>query len=414
MRVAILGGDGFCGWPAALRLSAVGHDVSIVDNLSRRRIDVDLGTQSLTPIETIDTRLEDWQRRGGTRIGFVAIDVARDYARLLTFIREFRPEAIVHYAEQRSAPYSMRSSAEKRYTVENNVAATHNVLCAVVESELDCHVVHLGTMGVYGYSGTGPIPEGYARAKFEGLDGTWTEREILSPADPGSVYHMTKTLDQLLFSFYNKNDRIRITDLHQGVVWGTNTEECLRGEALVNRFDYDGEYGTVLNRFLVQAAVGHPLTVYGSGGQTRAFIHIRDSVECIRLAIEHPPSPGERVRIFNQMTETHRVADLAKIVARLSGAAIGEVPNPRREADSNELVVTRSGLQKLGLKPTTLEAGLLEEILGVAKKYAQRVDRERIASTSYWNAERRRAAEGKDPRSPPASSSTPARSPADR
>lgn len=266
MKVAVLGGDGFCGWPAALRLSAAGHDVWIIDNLSRRKIDLDLETESLTPIQPMTKRLRAWKTVGGRPIQFLRIDVALNYHRLLTFLREIEPDAVVHFAEQRSAPYSMKSSLEKRYTVDNNVTATHNLLCAIVESGLDVHVVHLGTMGVYGYSGAGPIPEGYVRAKFEDFDGTWLDREILSPADPGSVYHMTKTLDQLLFVFYNKNDSLRITDLHQGVVWGTATNEASQSEHLINRFDYDGEYGTVLNRFVVQAAVGHPLTVYGSGG----------------------------------------------------------------------------------------------------------------------------------------------------
>jgi UDP-sulfoquinovose synthase len=394
LKVAVLGGDGFCGWPAALRLSAAGHDVWIIDNLSRRKIDLDLETESLTPIQPMTKRLRAWRTVGGRPIQFLRIDVALNYHRLLTFLREIEPDAVVHFAEQRSAPYSMKSSLEKRYTVDNNVTATHNLLCAIVESGLDVHVVHLGTMGVYGYSGAGPIPEGYVRAKFEDFDGTWLDREILSPADPGSVYHMTKTLDQLLFVFYNKNDSLRITDLHQGVVWGTATNEASQSEHLINRFDYDGEYGTVLNRFVVQASVGHPLTVYGSGGQTRAFIHIRDSVECIRLAVENPPARGERVRIFNQMTETHRVAELAQLISRIGKAKIEYVANPRREAEKNDLIVANSGLRKLGLSPTTLEQGLLDEIMQVAKKYAERVDRERIVSRSYWNAERRAAVQG--------------------
>ena len=208
----------------------------------------------------------------------------------------------------------MKSSWHKRYTVDNNMNATHNVLAAIVDSELDTHVVHLGTMGVYGYGAAGiKIPEGYLRVKIEAEDGTDVEQEILYPANPGSVYHMTKTQDQLLFAFYNKNDGIRVTDLHQGIVWGTDTEETGRDERLINRFDYDGDYGTVLNRFVMQAAIGYPLTVHGTGGQTRAFINIQDTVRCIALAVENPPAERERVRIFNQMTETHRVVDLAKL-----------------------------------------------------------------------------------------------------
>ena len=192
--------------------------------------------------------------------------------------------------------------------------------------------MHLGTMGVYGYGGGLTIPEGYLRVRVEAADGADVEREILHPTDPGSVYHLTKTIDQLIFAYFNKNDAIRVTDLHQGIVWGTQTPETRRDERLVNRFDYDGDYGTVLNRFLMQAAIGHPLTVHGTGGQTRAFIHIQDTVRCIQLAIEHPPQAGERVRIFNQMTEVHRVIDLAELVARVTGARIELVDNPRNEA----------------------------------------------------------------------------------
>jgi UDP-sulfoquinovose synthase len=391
VKVAVLGGDGFCGWPSSLRLSSAGHEVWIIDNLSRRKIDIELETESLTPIATIGARIKCWNGAAAEGIKFLAMDIAKEFDRLLAFLNEIRPHVVVHFAEQRSAPYSMRSPVHKRYTVENNVSATNNLLCAIAASGQDIHVVHLGTMGVYGYSGNAPIPEGYVRARFEGMNGDWAEREILSPADPGSIYHMTKCLDQLLFHFYNKNDRIRITDLHQGVVWGTNTSETSESDLLINRFDYDGEYGTVLNRFVMQAAISHPLTVYGTGGQTRAFIHIRDSAECIRLAIENPPEKGERVRIFNQMTETHRVDDLAKLVAQISGAKIQRLVNPRREAETNELIVKREGLQALGLTPTTLQEGLLNEIMTVAKKYSHRVDPKRILSTSYWNSDRESA-----------------------
>lgn len=392
MKVLVLGGDGFCGWPASLRFASAGHDVVIVDNLCRRRIDVELGAESLTPISSLPTRLKAWASTGGRFIRFVNLDVAQDYEKLVKLIKKETPEAVVHFAEQRSAPYSMRSPAHKRYTVGNNVSATHNLLCAVVEAGLDIHVVHLGTMGVYGYGGGAHIPEGYQVAKFSQPDGKWLDREILFPADPGSIYHMTKTLDQLLFYFYNKNDQIRVTDLHQGIVWGTNTQETAKDLRLINRFDYDGEFGTVLNRFLVQAAIKHPLTVYGSGGQTRAFIHIRDSVECIRLAVENPPEKKARVRIFNQMTETHRVRDLANLVSRLTGVSIEQQPNPRREAEENELIVERQGLQLLGLKPTTLADGVLEEVLNVASKYIGRIDKDKILSNSYWNEDRRMAA----------------------
>src|SRR3954453_5267763 len=271
LRVLVLGGDGFCGWPTSLYLSARGNDVTIADNLSRRRIDEELGVSSLTPIRPLDERVRAWREVSGLEIDVAVLDVARDYDALLELLERFRPEAVVHFAEQRAAPYSMKSSRHKRYTVDNNVNATHNLLAALVESECDAHVVHLGTMGVYGYGAAGvKIPEGYLTVRMDADDGSEVEQEILFPASPGSVYHTTKTLDQLLFAFYNKNDEIRVTDLHQGIVWGTQTAETRLDERLINRFDYDGDYGTVLNRFLMQAAIGYPLTVHGSGGQTRA------------------------------------------------------------------------------------------------------------------------------------------------
>jgi UDP-sulfoquinovose synthase len=327
MRVLVLGGDGFCGWPTSLYLSDRGHDVTIMDNLSRRKIDIDLEVESLTPIRPISERLRAWQEVSGREIGYLSVDLATEYDRLVAVLRELRPAAIVHFAEQRAAPYSMRSEKTKRYTVDNNVRATHNLLTALVETGIDAALAHLGTMGVYGYgwSGSAPIPEGYLTVKVPTPDGE-LEREILHPANPGSVYHMTKTLDQLMFAFYAKNDGLRITDLHQGIVWGTQTDQTSRDERLINRFDYDGDYGTVLNRFLMQAAIGHPLTVHGTGGQTRAFIHIRDTVRCIELAITNPPEAGDRPRVLNQITETHRVLDLAKMVGDVMGTGIGERP----------------------------------------------------------------------------------------
>jgi UDP-sulfoquinovose synthase len=387
MRVLVLGGDGFCGWPTALYLSDRGHDITIIDNLSRRKIDVELEVGSLTPIRPISERLAVWQQVSGREIGFINLDLATEYDRLVAVLTELRPDAIVHFAEQRAAPYSMRSTQTKRYTVDNNVRATHNLLTALVETGIEASLVHLGTMGVYGYgwSGSAPIPEGYLTVKVPTPDGE-LEREILHPANPGSVYHMTKTLDQLLFAFYAKNDGLRITDLHQGIVWGTQTGQTARDERLINRFDYDGDYGTVLNRFLMQAAIGHPLTVHGTGGQTRAFIHIRDTVRCIEIAITNPPETGDRVRVLNQMTETHRLLDLAKMIADAMGAEIAYLPNPRREADENELIVRNDQFLALGLKPTTLSEGLLDEGREVAYRYRHRADPTKIIARSVWKA----------------------------
>jgi UDP-sulfoquinovose synthase len=394
MRVMVLGGDGFCGWPSALHLSASGHDVTIVDSLVRRETDDELGVRSLTPIHEPVERLAAWREVSGQDIDLVRLDVAHDYEQLTEVLAAVQPDTVVHFAEQRSAPYSMKSPRHKRYTVDNNVNGTHNLLAAVVALELDVHIVHLGTMGVYGYESVPvDLPEGYLTVSYPGRDGTMYSREILYPTKPGSVYHLTKSLDQLMFQFYARNDGVRITDLHQGIVWGTQTEETARDPRLINRFDYDGEYGTVLNRFLVEAAIGYPLTVYGTGGQTRAFININDSIRCIRMAVESGGAVGTTVRVMNQITETHRVSDLARLVSEAIGAEIHPVPNPREEAAENQLAARNDHLLALGLKPIPLDSSLLAAEAEIARKYCDRVDSSRIPSHSYWNEARKTVVE---------------------
>ncbi len=389
MRILVFGGDGFCGWPTALHLSSAGHDVTIVDNLSRRDIDIKLGVQSLTPIATMEERVAAWKEVTGKTIKFVLLDIAREADRLCQLIENSQPDAVVHFAEQRAAPYSMRGSAEKRYTVDNNISGTHNLLVAITHHAPNTHLVHLGTMGVYGYSGAGfSIPEGYLDVEVRDDAGQPQSREILFPTKPGSVYHMTKSLDQLLFQFYAQNDQLKITDLHQGIVWGTQTDETNMDSRLINRFDYDGEYGTVLNRFLVEAAIGHPLTVHGTGGQTRAFINIRDTVRCIELAINAPPEPGSKVKILNQVAETLTVIDLANLVAGRTGAKIAHVANPRAEATENDLVVSNATFRALGLDPILLDSTLLERTIALSQKHRERVNSAMIPAQSAWNSQR--------------------------
>ena len=381
MKIIILGGDGFCGWPTSLRLAASGHEILIIDNLSRRLIDTKLSSSSLTAIKPIDERIQSANKHIG-KIEFKNINIAKDVDSLRKVISDNKPKTIIQFAEQRSAPYSMLSDSERRYTIENNISGTHNVCSAIVDINKDIHLVHLGTMGVYGYSKEfGKIPEGYLNVN---IPDTGKSMDILYPTNPGSIYHLTKSLDQIIFQYYNKNWGLKITDLHQGIVWGIETPETKLSKNLINRFDYDGIYGTVLNRFITQAVNNYPLTVYGKGGQKRAFININDTAECIKLSVENDDFDTTRVRIFNQVSEVLSVSQIANIISEQYGSDIDYLDNPRKELAENELEVSNDGLKSLGFQPILLNKGLIEDIELLAKSTQDNFNKKNVLNSPSW------------------------------
>ena len=385
MKIAVLGGDGYCGWATALYLSARGHKVAIVDNFIRRQWDHELGAQTLTPIAPLSDRLKTWQRLTGNVIENYVGDIT-DYDFLAGMIQAFEPEAIVHFAEQRSAPYSMIDRKHAVFTQVNNVVGTLNVLFAMKEFAPDCHLVKLGTMGEYGTPNI-DIEEGYITIEHNG------RKDLLPfPKQPGSFYHLSKVHDSHNMMFACKIWGIRATDLNQGVVYGTITDEVAMDESLINRFDYDEVFGTVLNRFCVEAAIGHPLTVYGKGGQTRGFLDIRDTVRCIEIACQNPAKKGE-FRVFNQFTEQFSVLELAQMVQK-AGAEIGlkveidHLPDPRVEAEEHYYNAKHSRLVDLGLKPHNLSDTLLDSMIHIAMKYRHRIDTSLFQPRVNWRKTR--------------------------
>ena len=381
MKVLVIGGDGYCGWATALYLSNQGYEVGILDSLVRRHWDLQLGVETLTPIASIQHRLQRWQDLTGKSIGLFVGDIT-DYDFLSKALHQFQPEAIVHFGEQRSAPFSMIDREHAVLTQVNNVVGTLNLLYAMREDFPDCHLVKLGTMGEYGTPNI-DIEEGYITIEHNGRKDT-----LPYPKQPGSMYHLSKVHDSHNIQFACKIWGLRATDLNQGVVYGVLTEETGMDELLINRLDYDGVFGTALNRFCIQAAIGHPLTVYGKGGQTRGFLDIRDTVRCVELAIANPAQPGE-FRVFNQFTELFSVGDLAAMVQN-AGKSMGlkvevnNLDNPRVEKEEHYFNAKNTNLLSLGLQPHYLSEALLDSLLNFAIKYQNRVDREHILPKVTW------------------------------
>jgi UDP-sulfoquinovose synthase len=380
MRIVVLGGDGYCGWATALYLSNKGHSVAIVDNFIRRQWDHEVGAQTLTPIRPLSDRLRTWQELTGKQIELFIGDVM-DYDFLSSTLKELQPDAVVHFAEQRAAPYSMIDRKHAVFTQVNNVVGTLNVLFALREFAPDCHLIKLGTMGEYGTPNI-DIEEGYITIEHNG------RKDVLPyPKQPGSFYHLSKVHDSHNIMFTCKIWGLRATDLNQGVVYGTMTDEVAMDEALINRFDYDEVFGTVLNRFCVQAAIGVPLTVYGKGGQTRGFLDIRDTVRCIEIACLNPAGKGE-FRVFNQFTEQFSVLDLAQMV-QAAGKKLGlkvevnHIPDPRVEAEEHYYNARHSKLIE-----HLLSDSLLDSLMNIAMRYRDRVDTSMMMPKVNWRRTR--------------------------
>ncbi|WP_017294253.1 NAD-dependent epimerase/dehydratase family protein [Geminocystis herdmanii] len=381
MKALVIGGDGYCGWATALHLSNKGYDVAILDSLGRRHWDDKLGVGTLTPIASIQQRIQRWYELTGKKIELFIGDIT-NYDFLIKAFRQFEPESIVHFGEQRSAPYSMIDREHAVFTQVNNVVGTLNILYAIKEEFPDSHLVKLGTMGEYGTPNI-DIEEGYIEIEHNG------RKDVLPyPKQPGSFYHLSKVHDSHNIHFACKVWGIRATDLNQGVVYGVLTEETGMDELLINRLDYDGVFGTALNRFCIQAAIEHPLTVYGSGGQTRAFLDIRDTVRCMELAIANPAEAG-KFRVFNQFTELFSINDLANMVQK-AGATVGlkvevnNIENPRVELEKHYFNAKNTNLLDLGLQPHYLSDSLLDSLLNFAQKYQGRVDMEQILPKVSW------------------------------
>ena len=382
MRILVLGADGYLGWPTALYLSNKGHEVGVVDNFARRAYDYEMGVDSLVPIAQLQRRVQVWKEVSGKELACWAGDlVDADFTHRV--IKEFRPEAVVHFAEQRSAPYSMIDQKHAVYTQYNNVVNTLNVLYAIMDVDPSIHLVKLGTMGEYGTPNI-DIEEGFIEITHRGRTDT-----LPYPMQPGSFYHLSKVHDSHNIRFACRIWGLRSTDLHQGIVYGTQTDQTTLHPDLATRFDYDGVFGTVLNRFIVEAVIGHPLTVYGAGGQTRGLLDIRDTLACVELALDNPAAPGE-YRVFNQFTESFSVLQLAEMVVALypRKATIESMPDPRVELEEHYYRAAHTKLLDLGLKPHLLSDTLIESLFTVVERHRDRVDLTAIRPTVQWRAQK--------------------------
>lgn len=381
MRVLVLGGDGYLGWPTAMSLSAHGHEVAVVDNYLRRQMVSESGSDSLTPIVNLSQRAKAWQEVSGRTIDVHILDL-RDYDLVNRLVRDFRPEAVIHYGQIPSAPYSMTDRRHAVFTQLNNIENNLNVIFAIVENDIDCHLIKLGTMGEYGCPNI-DIEEGYIEIEHKGRKDT-----LPFPKMPHSWYHASKVADSTNIQFASRVYGLRATDLNQGVVYGVHTDQTVLDERLITRFDYDEQFGTALNRFCLQAVIGHPLTVYGTGGQTRGFLNIRDTLACVELALLNPAEAGE-MRVYNQFTESFSIRELA-VEVQQAGKELGldveirEVDNPRTEAQEHYYNPTHTKLLDLGLQPTMLSEDLVRATLSTLLKYRDRAIPDAIAPRTTW------------------------------
>lgn len=382
-KIIIFGGDGFCGWPLSLNLSK-SHEILIIDNFSRRKIDEELNANSVTPIFPLEQRIQKWKELTGLEIHFQNLDISKDISQLELVFKEFKPDTIIMLAELKSAPYSIKSLGNGNETIRNNLISNHNILHLMTKFAPNSHLIHLGTMGVYGYDFSSKlIPDGYYDAVLTNHVGDKLTTKLLHPASPGSIYHLTKAQEEIMFQYFNKMYNLKITDLHQGIVWGVNTRDTEKHEVLFNRFDYDGDYGTALNRFIVQVAIDFPITVYGSGNQIRPLINIQNTVDAISLVVENPPDTS-KVRILNQLSETFKIKDIAINLSNKFNKQINFQKNPRIENENNSLKAKPIGLLELGLKPIYFDIDQISDLIDLAKRFSNRINKDKIISTSNW------------------------------